>query len=481
MPAPALEPPSQPSPQPDTIPESSLSSQTTIRRSPRRISREGLETPGQALGRNDANTSAKRRKLNTDSAPSPQQSIRSERLDIYAILDDDPVADALFVEQSTNAADESVTSQIIPAPETSATPRRGARTPLAPTPKLVDEVTESPANAPGSGQRTRVAASSVIKSSAHLQRMQASTVDDVDELETPMPLRRRKRERAPKSISPDLSVKKPRSTKKVLQDEDELDELSPEQPMPRETRGEADELDELSPDQPTKRLRRAKPIEEDLDELSPEQPISRSRKTRPQVEEVSPEVEEPSVNEPEEAEAIDDDQAAALLKKNRGQRRISRNFRPASPDLDEQPMSRKRKRQTKVDASPVHQRNPKSKIVKKSKDANTRLDRPILVTVHRLTNQLIYDEEDPDADVLNAEIPRARRGGVNAVDVLSQICQDIIGSALETLETGGNNSEDKAVRREYMTKWRAVESFGNELQSRLLEHVSSLSSLLEQC
>jgi hypothetical protein len=190
------------------------------------------------------------------------------------------------------------------------------------------------------------------------------------------------------------------------------------------------------------------------------------------VEELSPEREEMSVSEPEEAEAIDDEQAAALLKRNQGQRRVSRYHRPVSPDLDVQPVSRKRRRLTRPASSPASQRHPKSKAPKKSGGLRNRLGSPIPITVHRLINQLIYDEEDPDADILNSDIPYARRNGVNAIDVLSQICQEIIATALETLETGSSNCGDKVLKREYLTKWRAVESFGDELQSRLLGHVS---------
>jgi hypothetical protein len=61
---------------------------------------------------------------------------------------------------------------------------------------------------------------------------------------------------------------------------------------------------------------------------------------------------------------------------------------------------------------------------------------------------------------------------VNAIDVLSQICQEIVGAGLDTLEDGGNRCQDPTLRREYKTKWRAVEAFGRELQTRLIEHVS---------
>lgn len=126
-----------------------------------------------------------------------------------------------------------------------------------------------------------------------------------------------------------------------------------------------------------------------------------------------------------------------------------------------------------------HPKNTKSKPAsngpKKSVKKQVRIGSPIPVTVHRLTKRALYDDDESDADILNSEIPYARRGGVNAIDVLSQVCQEIIGSGLDTLQDGGRDSEDPALRREYRNKYRAVEAFGRELQTRLLEHVSVLS------
>jgi hypothetical protein len=201
------------------------------------------------------------------------------------------------------------------------------------------------------------------------------------------------------------------------------------------------------------------------------------------VVEHSPGLEEPNdaqgPDEIEQAEAIDDKQAAVLLEKNRG-RRISRNLHTESPDLDSPeasrvPVARKQKEKPRPDSSPAKQRHPKKQSSKSksqtSRKSKVRIGSPIPVTVHRLTRAPLYDEDELDADILNSEIPHTKRGGVNAIDVLSQICQEIIGAGLDTLEDGWNNCEDPALRREYRTKLRAVEAFGNELQTRLLEHV----------
>jgi hypothetical protein len=234
---------------------------------------------------------------------------------------------------------------------------------------------------------------------------------------------------------------------------------------------------------------RTNPGADDVDELSPEQPTGRGRRPKPSARKELLDSEERDplsdpVEEHEEAEAIDGVQAAALLKKNRA-RRVSWNFPTGSPNLGESEISisvpKKRKRKHHEHFSPVQQRQPQPKKSIKSprkttKKAKLRAGSPVPVTVHRLTRPVLYEEDEPDADILNAEIPCANRGGVNAIDVLSQICQEIVGTGLDTLEDGGNNCEDLALRREYKTKWRAVHFFGEELQARLLEHVSICTS-----
>ena len=398
---------------------------------------------------NDANTSAKRRKLDTDLDPASSgrstRSSRNARPDIYSINGDDQqetsVGDLPNVSIEQLEATEAVVGPISEKTRASSPPE-AARTPSLPA-QMIDEVEESPADAPGNSQRLRTVVHAANITSLELQSLQESSPAGL-ETETPVPRRKRKRGEGSTNILPETTSRASRS-----------------------------ELDKVAS------------AVSDIDELSPEQPIRRGRRARAVVEEPSPDLDEPSKasDEQEEAEAIDDEQAAALLKKNRG-RRISRSVPAESPGLDEveasiSQIAKKRKGKAPIDSSPVKQRHPKVKqnarqpVSRKSgKRAKIRAGSPIPVTVHRLTRPLVYDEEEADADILNAEIPHTKRGGVNAIDVLSQICQEIVGAGLDTLEDGGNNCENPALRREYKTKWRAVEAFGKELQTRLLEHVS---------
>jgi len=274
-------------------------------------------------------------------------------------------------------------------------------------------------------------------------------------------------------------------------------EAAAETPVPLKKRKRAEAVPNVPapglPQEERNKADRMNPSAYEADELSPEQPPRRGRRPKPTRQDQIFDAEERDllsdpVEEQEEAEAIDDAQVTILLKKNR-RRRVSRNFPAGSPDLGESeisiPVPPKRKRKHKGESSPVQQRQPQPKksmskdrqsSKKTTKKAKLRAGSPIPITVHRLTRPVLYEEDEPGADILNAEIPRAKRGGVNVIDVLSQICQEIVSTGLDTLEDGGNNCEDPALRREYKTKWRAVHSFGEELQTRLLEHVSICTS-----
>jgi len=203
---------------------------------------------------------------------------------------------------------------------------------------------------------------------------------------------------------------------------------------------------------------------------------------RQSIPKTSPEIEdEADDNSIAEAEEIDDQEAAAVLNKNRT-RRVSRNaigpatqispiVRKKKPSKPPRPLTpeqqQPRKRQKAVSNTGIAPKQPK-----KSRKQNARLGSPIPVTVHRMSEKLYYEDNEVDAEILNSEIPYIKKGGVNAIDVLRQICEETITSSLDMLHDLRANSDDSALRREYNTKWRAVESFGNELQTRLIEHVS---------
>lgn len=451
--------------------------------------------PQTRSGNIDANTSAKRRKLDIDEALSSGRSTRSARAtqtprpDIYELPRDEPqevtvtteTADTASVERNVN-----ITPEPARAPEVesivSVRRTRSSRTPSV-APHTQEEITESPTNAPGSGQR-KVVTSAVQRTSSQLHIVQNSSPSKA----------------TPRIRSKQSDVEIPQSP--ILGG---TEQLGGEEGMSSISIN--DEVDELSPSiQTSARTRKRKAILEDKASqaennrastaISPIRPAKRTRRTKTVIEELSVvEADEPSriSTTQEVAEEIDDLEAATLLKKNR-EKRTSRSAQAETslplPLEDSEPIqwtkAKTRRGKHRSVSSPVVQRQPKlparvpakaaakadtqksKKVVKKAK---LRSGSPIPVIVHRLTIQPMFDDDEPDAEILNSEIPHTKRAGINVIDVLSQVCQEIIGAGLETLENGVENAEDSALRREYKTKWQALFSFGENLQTRLLAHV----------
>jgi hypothetical protein len=383
----------------------------------------------------NANTSAKLRKLNSDLPPSSSRSTRSSqrtpRPDIYTLVDE--------VQQKSTHGTDLPNEVLVSEPTFSGNTMLENIVPKTRTPvKAIEEVAESPSKAPGNGQRSRTVEKTPLASS-HFQPLQESGVGieegEKEEEETTLvpPRKRKRKEPTPRALSPNLS-------QSILGDTTSLNSA-------------------------------------DLDELSPEQLARSSNRPNRTIPEYSIESE---VESSAEAETIDDEQAALLLQKNRRRRssRVSLSAAPHSKNLVS-PATKKRKGRHQVYSSPVQQRQPKGNVVPKRSRPKAQpppYGSPIPVTVHRLTRpkSVNVDVDDPDADILNAKIPRPKRGDPNTIDVLSQVCQEVVMSALEALEQAVSKSDDISVRRELKTKWAAVDVYGKELQLRLLEHVSCL-------
>lgn len=70
------------------------------------------------------------------------------------------------------------------------------------------------------------------------------------------------------------------------------------------------------------------------------------------------------------------------------------------------------------------------------------------------------------------EIPFANRTGESAVDVLSQVCQEVMERTLGQLHELLSATEEPAKKKEYRIKMRAIDAYKEELSARLLQHVS---------
>jgi hypothetical protein len=95
----------------------------------------------------------------------------------------------------------------------------------------------------------------------------------------------------------------------------------------------------------------------------------------------------------------------------------------------------------------------------------------IPITVHRFSRQQALETITEDDETSIPSRPFPRKSGVNAIDVLSQICREVIAKAVNSMrqaEANAHGSEKKA----QMLKRKAVEMFGEELDTRLFQMVS---------
>lgn len=397
---------------------------------------------------NDANISAKRRKLKSDETHS--SSVRTTQLSLHAETGGShAVPEEDGREQATANTGNAPTEDVVERDELEVPSQVPSQVIAQVSPvraSVTEVITESPVNAPGSGHRMHLSEAS-LQSLGLQDSLHSSSLTGVEHVNSSPAQKRRRRmgNATPIHSSPPAIQSTPDQT---TQDDD-------------------DEVDELSPDQPRGRSRNPK-------KLAKDKPLGESANEEDLVQ-----------HSEEEAEEINDQEAAAILKNSRGRGRPSLPA-AASPDLDEPtpPVAGRKKRgkAAKV-TTPAQQRQPKisapqakakpaQKTSKKTtKPSKGRVGSPIPITVHRFTERPLYDDDDSEADILNSEIPHIKRAGVNAIDVLSQVCHEIIDSGLDTLVDGGRKADDPALRREYKTKWTAVEAFGRELQNRLLEHV----------
>ncbi|MCJ1245208.1 hypothetical protein MMC30_002409 [Trapelia coarctata] len=99
----------------------------------------------------------------------------------------------------------------------------------------------------------------------------------------------------------------------------------------------------------------------------------------------------------------------------------------------------------------------------------------IPITVHRLSRPQPTDYSSADEDILAAVNPFPKRSGVNAIDVLSQICREMVAKAAETLKLG--EAKERGERKKVEARKRnAVEMFGEELDERLFQMTEALDN-----
>ena len=226
--------------------------------------------------------------------------------------------------------------------------------------------------------------------------------------------------------------------------------------------------------------------------------------------ELSPSANKTARIEEEQAEEVNDAEAARVLGRKRPRRSAARRSSPLlgsqeqaegsqsagsvvkghveehESEVEEEPPPKRQRK--KPQPSPAKQKQPAKKPRaprrKKEKGAAPRRgdtsademahdDTAVIpITVQRFKKPRKRQSDGADADILAADIPYINQKGVNVVDVLAQSSEEVIGTCIEQLANSLQNAEQSSARKELRVKIKALEGFGEEVRTRLLTHVS---------
>ncbi|CAK7221933.1 hypothetical protein SEUCBS140593_004729 [Sporothrix eucalyptigena] len=257
---------------------------------------------------------------------------------------------------------------------------------------------------------------------------------------------------------------------------------------------------------------------EEIDALEAAKTIGRKRPRRSAVHEPSPEL----GSDPKQAEPSSQASAPAENETGRpaAKRRRRQQLHVQSPASQNQPrptkptkgdkakkQPAKRKRRREADGDEVDGEGDGSQGEEDLEGVGKARSRgaPVPITVQRYsqfrrksrgvaanTNDDDAGESDEDDELAaaGADLAFANRSGVNAVDVLAQICEDIVEQRLQALQEkhqqarqqqqdpdNGDAAQAAAIRKETVVARRALESFQQELRARLLTQAVAVDTL----
>ena len=284
----------------------------------------------------------------------------------------------------------------------------------------MDEIAESPADAPGSGRRRTVQSSGVTSSTARLQ--EAVNAEESSQT-TSSPLARKTRQS-------DAAVSSRSATASRIQPS-RLVEFDAEDDAEEEQQEE--EVDEIEDAEAARVLGRKRP--------------------RRSMQERSPELGSGPMD--------DEEEPAPKRKRGRPSKSPATQKQPAPKKQKLSSVKSKRGRKPKSSSQPKPTARADADADEEGNEAQ-----PIEITVQRLVNV-----KGNDMDALSSAIPFANRSGESVVDVLAQVCEEVIETTLSQYEELEETAADLAHKKECRVKRRAIEAFREELSTRLLQHV----------
>ncbi|RKF79559.1 putative at hook domain-containing protein [Golovinomyces cichoracearum] len=393
----------------------------------------------------NANTSKKRRKLDDNQTPStPSRVVRlSPKENIsqnFQSAEDDARKNGALAKDSKNFIDATSPekgSSIISSYTESLTPR------TTPTKsRRLFEVTESPINAPGSGKLVQT--EELILSNSQKNTLPSSSLKRTFDKTLSSSQQRRKKMSGVKSGGLDLS----KATSSVnasaqANDDDDIDELSPER--------------------------------------TPLSGYHAGSRVRVRMSSTNDEREQKSF------EHVQDEYETVTLQENLNQN--NNTARIGSPDLDlpiiklASEKQHRKKFITKPQISDIQENiNPRSKIPKGESKAQSSGKSTTKDKLQKLNTQIAaasdtVDDDDDECDefeTLRIEKTHSKPRDFNYIDLLSQALRKIIGSRISALQERADACENEDIRRDLKTKNGALEAFGKEIKSRLLDHAVDL-------
>jgi hypothetical protein len=334
-----------------------------------------------------------------------------------------------------------------------------------------DEVEESPRDAPGSGRRrSRIPSAPASELAARLHNVVIES-DDVADSSSPL-ARVAKR----KSVGPSAPARSTReatrgsSLRRVTRPEED-DELSPNRP--RDADPESEAAEEIGAAEAAKTIGRKRPrrsVSRQSPDIGSEQPQAEDE-PRPADEEDEPPPKKrrgrPSKSPVTQKQPARAKAAAAKAKTTRrtSQEVIKRATKTKNTVKSPKPAPKQRRRRRSAAEG-------NDEVAEDGDDDNAAIE----ITVQRFVNLKKRGGADDGEDPLHSEIPFANRSGESTVDVFAQVCEEVINNTMGQFhELLSSSAADAAKKKEFRIKMRAIEAYKEELNSRLLQHVSTHS------
>lgn len=126
---------------------------------------------------------------------------------------------------------------------------------------------------------------------------------------------------------------------------------------------------------------------------------------------------------------------------------------------------------------PIEKRKRVHKASTKTKPSTTRQPpkNTIPITVYRLSSAQVLDENEANTNSLANSPPFLKNNGVSAVDILSQVCREIISKSGDSVRHVIEHETSKPEKAESERRREVIEMYGEELDNRLFQLVSVIS------